>query len=415
MGRYRRKVKPQKSHTSRRKGNAKKSFMRTFKRTCALIFASALVLFFIVNPPFFRSFVRKSELLYQNIELRIHERSGVFTSIEKGSEVMVKRWTKFKQSSFFLEVLPQVKMLKLWQGIRKNIPDDYEIRREEVVNQNEWNVLDVEIVYKDVPFCFLTFRQNTRGQFAHTAPAPVPRRYVKRTVEKQQRVPLAVSTRQKVHVAFIIDDIGYNRKYEDLLFSLPEEITLSILPQLPFSQYYSHKGHAQGNDVLLHLPLEAENSAIDPGPGTIRVSMNKDTIEDILEENLASVPHAIGINNHMGSKATANKEIMRIILHELKKKRIFFLDSVTSQNTVVRYVAEEKNLSYLRRDVFLDNNNDPSYIKMQVEELISVARKKGMAIGIGHYRRNTLRVLAEVIPQLQREGIEVVRVSDLVE
>ena len=83
MGRYRRKVRPRKSHTSRRKGNAKGSFIRSFKRTCALIFASALVLFFIVNPPFFRSFVRKSELLYQNIELRIHERSGVFTSIAK--------------------------------------------------------------------------------------------------------------------------------------------------------------------------------------------------------------------------------------------------------------------------------------------------------------------------------------------
>jgi len=368
----------------------------------------------MINPPVFRSFIRQSESLYQNIHSSIKDRSGVFTSIEKNSEIVVKKWTKFKQYTFSLDVIPEVKIRKLWKGIRESIPGKYKVRNERYTKREGRDVFEAQVYYKSLLFCSLAFREGV-GRGYPPAVSYIPPKYVERKSEKTRTSPRKQYAKGlKSKVAFVIDDVGYNRKYEDLLFSLPQEVTVSILPRLSYSEYFSNQAYLHGHDVMLHLPLEAENSAIDPGPGTIRVSMKPKEVERIIEENLASVPNAVGTNNHMGSKVTADKNIMKIIINTLKRKNIFFLDSVTSQYTVVRDIVEGNNLQYIRRDVFLDNNNDPEYIKRQIEQLARVAKQNGSAIGIGHYRRNTLRTISELIPQLQAQGIELVRVRDLI-
>ena len=165
----------------------------------------------------------------------------------------------------------------------------------------------------------------------------------------------------------------------------------------------------------MHLPLEARDGEIYPGPGTIYTTMDKNTITEILRDNLATVPDACGVSNHMGSKATQDKRSMRIILNTLKKRNLFFLDSYTSPHSVTQAVADECGVSYLRRNVFLDNVDTREYIKDQMYELIARAKQSGFAIGIGHYRENTLTVIKEMLPVFEEEGIKLVGVRELIE
>lgn len=215
-------------------------------------------------------------------------------------------------------------------------------------------------------------------------------------------------------VAMVIDDVANSLINEELLFSLPREITLAILPKLDFSMYVSRKAARLGFDVILHLPLEPLNSKVYPGPGTITTDMTDDEVLKLLDENFKSVPDAIGVNNHMGSKATEERGLMRMISSELKDRGMFFLDSYTSTSSVALQTALDAGLFSIKRDVFLDNRSDSEYIKGQISELIDTAKSRGHAVGIGHDRVMTLQVIKDSLPWFEREGIKLVRLSDLV-
>ncbi len=133
----------------------------------------------------------------------------------------------------------------------------------------------------------------------------------------------------------------------------------------------------------------------------------------MVQRDLATVPHHIGVNNHMGSKGTANAELMRIILSEIKMRRLFFLDSQTTPDSKVPEVAEQLGTPYLTRDIFLDNVDDAEAIRRQVDKVRSIAARQGHAVAIGHFRPSTLKVLGEEIPKLESEGFEVVKLSEL--
>ncbi|MBU1862895.1 MAG: divergent polysaccharide deacetylase family protein [Candidatus Omnitrophica bacterium] len=352
-----------------------------FKLIIALLFAVCLIVYFIIHPFSYRSIVDRCDLLYSFIEGRIVERSGVLTAIKKSSEIVIKYGVKYKQWEIALHLLPDVNLEKFWRGIEQNIPEEYDVRKKKLINDDH-EMLDVTVYYKGFAVCLLTLAHD------HTA-------------------------KNTGKIVFVVDDVGYNKNHEDLLFSLPAQVVVSILPQLPFSRHFSREADRRGYDVMLHLPLEAEKDFLDPGPGAIRVSMIPEEIRRIIRENIATVPNAIGVNNHMGSKVTADDEAMEIIVSFFKERNFFFLDSITSQHTVVQQVADRVDVPYIKRNVFLDNNNDPQYIKQQIKQLIAYAKQHSFAIGIGHYRRNTLRVLLEVIPQLEEEGVELVRIGEV--
>ena len=142
--------------------------------------------------------------------------------------------------------------------------------------------------------------------------------------------------------------------------------------------------------------------------------MNDKEILSVLHEDLNTVAGASGVNNHMGSKATADIRVMDIIFKELKDKGLFFIDSYTSNYSVARPLAKENDLFSLKRDVFIDNKSDPEYIRGQMRQLIEIAKRDTFAVGIGHFRLNTLKVLAEMLPDLKAQGVELVRIKDLV-
>ena len=229
------------------------------------------------------------------------------------------------------------------------------------------------------------------------------------------------SNKPKGLVALVIDDWGYNRRNIELLLQIDRPLTISILPNLPYSDYVAKavRQRSEIYDIILHLPLESKTN-IAAERDTIRSSMGDDEILSLLKDKIESIPGVIGVSNHQGSKATEDKRVMKLIFDELKERRLFFLDSITTPNSVCQRLSRDIGLKYAERDVFLDITdqtdlkNFDSYIKGQIQELASIAVTEGSAIGIGHNRRVTLEVLKDVIPQLEQQGIKIVPLKTLI-
>ena len=215
-------------------------------------------------------------------------------------------------------------------------------------------------------------------------------------------------------ISFIIDDLGYEKEIAQKIIELDFPVALSILPFLQNSEYIAEEGHKNNQEIMLHLPMEPNNSNVDPGPGAIKSYMSEEEIRQAVRSSIFDFPYVIGVNNHMGSKITENREIMKIILEEIRRYNLFFIDSMTSKNSIAYELAQEMGVKTAVRSVFLDNKNDMEYIKEQILEAREIALKDGEAIAIGHSRINTFYVLKRMVPELIKDGIEIVPVSQLV-
>ncbi len=215
-------------------------------------------------------------------------------------------------------------------------------------------------------------------------------------------------------VAIIFDDAGYGILGAREIEAIGRPLTLSILPHLPYSTIIAEEAPARGVQVILHLPMEPDNTAIQVGEGGIRVAMSDEEIQQAISADFATVPYAVGANNHMGSLATSDPRVMRAVLREMKDRRLFFVDSVTTPHSVAMQVAREVGVPTAARAVFLDNQDDEAYVRGQFRILIAVAQARGQAIAIGHVGRVTAKILLSLLPEFDEAGIQFVRVSDLV-
>lgn len=229
-----------------------------------------------------------------------------------------------------------------------------------------------------------------------------------------------VSTVVRGRIAIVLDDWGYNMTNLSTLSGIKTPITIAVLPNLPYSKQVAQVTLSQGYQVILHLPLESQ-SGERPEKDTLYCAMDEKEITQRLEAILNSVPGISGVNNHQGSKATEDARMMGIILSQLKKGNLFFLDSFTTSRSICQKVARELGVKYARRDVFFDlplsklkNDELRIYIQGQLDKLGEVALKRGYAIGIGHDRKITLEGLRNAIPQLKKKGIKFVFLSELV-
>jgi polysaccharide deacetylase 2 family uncharacterized protein YibQ len=166
--------------------------------------------------------------------------------------------------------------------------------------------------------------------------------------------------------------------------------------------------------VILHLPLEPDDETIRLGEGGIRVAMSDEQIRRMVAADLATVPTAVGANNHLGSLGTSDPRVMRAVMEEMKARRLFFVDSVTSPHSVAAQVARQMNVPTAARAVFLDNRDEEEYVRGQFRILIALAQGRGQAIAIGHVGRVTASVLVSMLPEFDEAGIQLVRASDLV-
>ena len=215
-------------------------------------------------------------------------------------------------------------------------------------------------------------------------------------------------------IAIVIDDWGYNSSHCDLLAEIDSPVSVSVLPSLRHSSDVARCAHAQGKEVMLHLPLEPHKILETyPSDYLIMTTMSREKIERILEKHLASVPYAEGINNHTGSAATEDRRLMTIIFSKLKEKNFFFLDSLVTGQSICRRLAREMNLPFTERDIFLDNENTRAAIEEQFALLAEQAQLKGYAIAIGHDRPLSLQIIKEQTEKLQREGFKFIPAGDL--
>lgn len=231
-------------------------------------------------------------------------------------------------------------------------------------------------------------------------------------VSRPKKIPKVAVPAIKGEIAIVLDDWGYNLNNLAVLKQIRYPLTLAVLPNLAFSGEVAEEAHAIGKEVILHLPMQPhEKFRLEQN--TVMVSMAEAEILDIVANDIASIPHIKGASNHMGSLATEDLRTMEIVLKELKRRRLYFLDSFVTSKSVCLRAAGKLNVAFARRDIFLDNIEEPEYIKRQVYKLKYKASAYGRAIGIGHDRKVTLEVLKEIMPQLAKEGYRFVFVSKL--
>jgi polysaccharide deacetylase 2 family uncharacterized protein YibQ len=224
----------------------------------------------------------------------------------------------------------------------------------------------------------------------------------------------------KNKVAIIIDDMGYSLKAINDICSIKRPLTVSILPFSPLAQETAQIAHQNHLEVMLHLPLESINSQEGNDiEGIILSRMSEEETRQAVEADLAQLPHLSGVNNHMGSKITAEEHQMRIILENLKKRNLFFIDSRTTGRSIAYKLSQEFEIPSAYRDIFLDTENKTEnkedYIKRKLIELFHSAQKRGEAVGICHPTEETLRVLKENLGLLMDQyNIEPVFASQIV-
>ncbi len=255
-------------------------------------------------------------------------------------------------------------------------------------------------------------KKQSSAQAIHP-PAPTENRLGK-SLAKLGKTPFPPVFRpDEPQAAIILDDFGYDINSLERVRELYVPVTISVLPNLKASRQTADLARAAGLEVMLHLPMSPkEKRRLEKE--TLSSGMSADAIRQQIEKNLSSVGPVSGVNNHMGSLATADPELMKEILSNLKGKNLFFVDSVTIPNSVAFKTAREMGIDAARRDVFLDNESDLKYIKGQIRELIQKALKNGRAIGIGHDRPETITAIKEMLPEFEEAGVSLVPVSRLV-
>jgi polysaccharide deacetylase 2 family uncharacterized protein YibQ len=214
-------------------------------------------------------------------------------------------------------------------------------------------------------------------------------------------------------IALIIDDIGCSVCRARQFLDLDEPITYSILPRLSYSHDLALEIHHHGHEIMLHQPMEPYNSRLDPGPGALYVGDGADRIAGVVEENIAHVPFAVGVNNHMGSRFTSSEREIRETLKVVEKSDLFFVDSLTSSRSVAYKTARRFHMPAASRNIFLDNVHDEESILSQLLKLKKYALRYGRAIGIGHPFSVTARAIRRFSSALKDSDISLVHVSSV--
>lgn len=218
---------------------------------------------------------------------------------------------------------------------------------------------------------------------------------------------------EKPKIAIVIDDLGYDLSAATWVAQQPFPITLAVIPGAPYSKQILSLGLERKQELILHVPMEPEYEK-DWEEG-LTTNMGKSELEDSLNTMLQAHPHIVGINNHGGSLLTKDGERMSWIMSQLKPRKLFFLDSRTTNKSQAEIAATSAQVEIGVRDVFLDHDIDEDKISKQFQSLRQIASKKGEAIAIGHPHPETLRALARELPQLIEEGYELTFCSKIIQ
>ena len=222
----------------------------------------------------------------------------------------------------------------------------------------------------------------------------------------------------RAKVAFLIDDFGNNGEGTAEMMTIDRPLTFAVMPFMKYSKRDAENAHKKGYEVIIHLPMETrKNSMRGLAAGAIKTSQTDEEIKSFVVDAFKDVPHAVGANNHMGVLASSDRRVVEAVISVLKTKNKYIVDSKTTPKSVISEIARKHEVPVIEMSVFLDNEKSPETIKRQINLLAYSALKRGYAIGIGHVGplggSNTAKMIKEMIPELEKKGIKIVFVSEL--
>ena len=219
--------------------------------------------------------------------------------------------------------------------------------------------------------------------------------------KKEKKQIISEPEKKKPFLAIVIDDLGEDlRAAKQIIALVNGQVTYSILPYCTYTQQIVELVRQRDLDFMLHLPMEPINyPEIDPGPGSLFVNMSRTKIQNMLQNDLEQVPGSIGVSNHMGSRFTSSRQGMAVVFQELNKRRLFFLDSLTSPKSVARDLADKEEVPVIARDIFLDNKKNVDSIVFQLKKAEQLAIQRGQAVAIGHPYPETVKALTKWMKQ----------------
>ncbi|WP_416771388.1 divergent polysaccharide deacetylase family protein [Pseudomonas sp. RHF3.3-3] len=224
-----------------------------------------------------------------------------------------------------------------------------------------------------------------------------------------QATPTETPTPAKAYLTVIIDDLGQNLPRDRRVLALPGPITPSIMPDTPHAAELAREAHQAGKVVMLHMPMDPAT-----GPFAWHPELPLEELQKRLAAAFLAVPYTSGINNHEGSRMTAEPVAMAWLMGELQRRNKFFVDSRTSARTVAASEAQKIGLASVSRDVFLDNERTEPAITAQLQTAIRLAHKQGSAVVIGHPYPQTLAVLERELPRLKEQGVEWIDIRSMI-
>jgi polysaccharide deacetylase 2 family uncharacterized protein YibQ len=238
-----------------------------------------------------------------------------------------------------------------------------------------------------------------------------------RMVARRERIAPEPPPLPNGRLALIIDDLGHN--FDALArraIALPGPVTYAILPERGKSRRVLTEIRRAGKQAFLHMPMEPDPGApVGPGEPAVMVGMGSGDIRAAIARGLADLPGVVGVNNHMGSRATRSRAEMDAVMAEVSARGLVFVDSRTTAGSVAHVAASARGIPNLRNDLFLDvDTEDPVEIRRRLDRLLEIARKRGWAVGIGHVHPNTISVLEEFLPTVDPADVELVPVSELI-
>ncbi|MGY8823872.1 MAG: divergent polysaccharide deacetylase family protein [Candidatus Latescibacterota bacterium] len=211
--------------------------------------------------------------------------------------------------------------------------------------------------------------------------------------------------RRTGRIAIVLDDFGSDSRLVERFCALTQPLTLAILPNTGPVDALVERARQSGHQIILHLPMEpTDYPTQDPGLNAVMLHQSDEEVRQTLRHALEQVPGAIGFNNHMGSKATADERVMRLLLEEAKARELLFLDSRTTNASIAYDLAQKMGVASLRRDSFIDEIDERQAIEAKLWDLAEMAGRTSSAIAIGHDRENTLLALESILPRLEMRG-----------
>ena len=242
-------------------------------------------------------------------------------------------------------------------------------------------------------------------------PPPAPAAKLPEEGKREKEPPPPPAPR----LALIIDDGGYSVDKLKGLMGLGKPMTFAILPNVPHSRDAALLAHREGAQIMLHLPMEPQESErYSLEKDTVLTGMDKTEIQAILHRGLTQIPHVRGVNNHMGSRATEDLRLMKAVMEVLKKEGLYYVDSHTSIHSMGPQAARQAGVAFASNDRFIDPEKDLEAIKKAIRLAVRKARQEGKAVAIGHPHPLTVRAIREMIPEIEGAGVKIVFVSEVV-